>query len=424
MKRLAVSLLLLSLLFSIVGCSEAGSPSTTVTTIATTTPDTTAGNTTGTSPVDETTIPTTASSEPNTCQIGNIVFTGPNDMEIDINSDGVYQIVLTPSKAYVVATYTDVSSLDKEMLDILLYTASNGQDADRGQVADLSELSEIIAGFEATGEGYASTNTNGVNIYYIDLTFTDTWNLYTIQFLCNAQDDNWVDYLQLFSDFIDSAEYVGETPRFTDDSSGSDNQAESKDMNHPAQNEPDETDPPTQSEPEQTTPPTQDEPEETEPPKQDQPEANTPPTQSGPSVGETNALSSAEDYLLLMPFSYNGLIEQLEYEGYTHAEATYAADNCGADWYAQALEEAKDYLSLMSFSYSGLIEQLEYEGYTTAEATYAADNCGADWYEQAAKAARDYLDLMSFSRDGLIDQLEYEGFTHDQAVYGVEQNGL
>ena len=233
MKRLAVSLLLLSLLFSIVGCSEAGSPSTTVTTIATTTPDTTAGNTTGTSPVDETTIPTTASSEPNTCQIGNIVFTGPNDMEIDINSDGVYQIVLTPSKAYVVATYTDVSSLDKEMLDILLYTASNGQDADRGQVADLSELSEIIAGFEATGEGYASTNTNGVNIYYIDLTFTDTWNLYTIQFLCNAQDDNWTDYLQLFSDFIDSAEYVGETPRSTENTSDSDNQAEDGSINNP-----------------------------------------------------------------------------------------------------------------------------------------------------------------------------------------------
>lgn len=88
-----------------------------------------------------------------------------------------------------------------------------------------------------------------------------------------------------------------------------------------------------------------------------------------------------------------------------------------------ALNSAKSYLDIMAFSYTGLIEQLEYEGYTAEEATYAADNCGADWNEQAAKSAKNYLDIMSFSRDGLIEQLEYEGFTHEQAVYGVEQNG-
>lgn len=88
-----------------------------------------------------------------------------------------------------------------------------------------------------------------------------------------------------------------------------------------------------------------------------------------------------------------------------------------------ALSKAHDYLRYTSFSYSGLIEQLEFEGYTTEEATYGADNCGADWYEQAVKKAADYLDYTSFSRDGLISQLEFEGFTHDQAVYGAEQNG-
>lgn len=88
-----------------------------------------------------------------------------------------------------------------------------------------------------------------------------------------------------------------------------------------------------------------------------------------------------------------------------------------------ALSKAKDYLAFTSFSYSGLIDQLEYEGFTTEEATYGADNCGADWYEQAAKKAEEYLDFTSFSREGLIDQLEYEGFTYDQAVYGVEANG-
>lgn len=86
-----------------------------------------------------------------------------------------------------------------------------------------------------------------------------------------------------------------------------------------------------------------------------------------------------------------------------------------------ALRSAKDYLSVMPFSYSGLTEQLEYEGYSSSEATYAADNCGADWYEQAVKSAKQYLEVMAFSRSGLIEQLEYEGYTHDQAVYGVEK---
>lgn len=79
-----------------------------------------------------------------------------------------------------------------------------------------------------------------------------------------------------------------------------------------------------------------------------------------------------------------------------------------------ALESAKQYLNAMAFSYSGLIDQLEFEGYSTDEATYAADNCGANWKEQAVLAAMQYLDTMDFSKDGLIDQLEYEGFTFVQ----------
>lgn len=89
-----------------------------------------------------------------------------------------------------------------------------------------------------------------------------------------------------------------------------------------------------------------------------------------------------------------------------------------------ALKMAKSYLDYSGFSYTGLIEQLEYEKFTNEEATYAADNCGADWNEQAARVAQSYLDYSAFSRDGLIEQLEYEGFTNDQAVYGVNAVGL
>ncbi len=88
-----------------------------------------------------------------------------------------------------------------------------------------------------------------------------------------------------------------------------------------------------------------------------------------------------------------------------------------------ALRSAETYLNTMAFSREGLIEQLEFEGYSNEEAVFAVDNCGADWKEQAVKSAKTYLDTMSFSREGLIDQLEFEGFTHEQAVYGVEQNG-
>ena len=136
-----------------------------------------------------------------------------------------------------------------------------------------------------------------------------------------------------------------------------------------------------------------------------------------------NALSKAYDYLDYTAFSYSGLIDQLEYEGYSTEACTYAVDNCGADWNAQAAKKAKDYLEYTSFSYSGLIGQLEYEGFTTEQATYAVDNCGADWNEQAALKAQDYLDYTSFSRQGLIDQLIYEGFTAEQAEYGVSAVG-
>lgn len=88
-----------------------------------------------------------------------------------------------------------------------------------------------------------------------------------------------------------------------------------------------------------------------------------------------------------------------------------------------ALRTAREYLNISAFSYTGLIHQLEYEGYSTEEATYAADNCNANWNEQAAKSAKEYLDISSFSRQGLIDQLIYEGYTQEQAEYGVTQNG-
>lgn len=88
-----------------------------------------------------------------------------------------------------------------------------------------------------------------------------------------------------------------------------------------------------------------------------------------------------------------------------------------------ALAKAQSYLKYSSFSYSGLVDQLEYEGFSNQEAVYGASNVGADWNEQAALKAESYLKYSSFSRQGLIEQLEYEGFTHEQAVHGVTAVG-
>jgi hypothetical protein len=86
-----------------------------------------------------------------------------------------------------------------------------------------------------------------------------------------------------------------------------------------------------------------------------------------------------------------------------------------------ALRSAEDYLAYSAFSRKGLIEQLEYEGYSTKNATFAVDHVTVNWNEQAAQSAKDYLEYSPFSRQGLIEQLEYEGFTHEQAKYGVNQ---
>ncbi|MEQ3549671.1 Ltp family lipoprotein [Pseudonocardia nematodicida] len=89
-----------------------------------------------------------------------------------------------------------------------------------------------------------------------------------------------------------------------------------------------------------------------------------------------------------------------------------------------AIKSAESYLDYSAFSRQGLIDQLEYEQFSTADATYAVDHVTVDWNEQAAKSAKSYMDYSSFSRGSLIDQLEYEGFTAAQATHGADSVGL
>ena len=70
------------------------------------------------------------------------------------------------------------------------------------------------------------------------------------------------------------------------------------------------------------------------------------------------------------------------------------------------------------------MDQLEFEGFTPAQAKYGADHCGADWNQEAVEKAQSYLKYSSgWTRSKLIDQLEFEGFTYSQAAYGVDHCG-
>jgi hypothetical protein len=88
-----------------------------------------------------------------------------------------------------------------------------------------------------------------------------------------------------------------------------------------------------------------------------------------------------------------------------------------------AIGSAESYLNYTNFSRSGLIGQLEYEGYSVEDATFAVDFVNPDWNAQAAGSAQSYLDFTSFSRDGLYEQLIYEGFTPEQANAGLAAVG-
>jgi hypothetical protein len=99
-------------------------------------------------------------------------------------------------------------------------------------------------------------------------------------------------------------------------------------------------------------------------------------------AGQSNALRSAQSYLAFQAFSRLGLIDQLSSQygdGYSKADATWAADHVHANWNAQAVKAGRDYLKMEGFSRSGLIDQLSSpygDQFTVAQATYAADHLG------------------------------------------------
>jgi hypothetical protein len=61
-----------------------------------------------------------------------------------------------------------------------------------------------------------------------------------------------------------------------------------------------------------------------------EPDSNSEPeSENERTIGEKNALKSAQNYLKNMAFSREGLIEQLEYEGFTRQQAEYGVQVVG-----------------------------------------------------------------------------------------------
>lgn len=120
------------------------------------------------------------------------------------------------------------------------------------------------------------------------------------------------------------------------------------------------------------------EPVEDEPTEEPESEPTEEPVEEEPTITteQENALASGQSYIDTMPFSHQGLIQQLKFEGFGQADAQYAADNVSVDWNAEAAESAEGYQQTMPMSRQGMIDQLVFEGFTPEQAAYGADSVG------------------------------------------------
>ena len=89
-------------------------------------------------------------------------------------------------------------------------------------------------------------------------------------------------------------------------------------------------------------------------------------------TGDREALADAHQYLGFEAFSFQGLITQVEFDGFSRAQATYGVEHSGANWNKEGLLSAKQYLTTQAFSTAGLVTQLEFDKFTAAQASYGA----------------------------------------------------
>ena len=86
----------------------------------------------------------------------------------------------------------------------------------------------------------------------------------------------------------------------------------------------------------------------------------------------------------------------------------------------KAVSRAQIYLDMYPFSRQEIIDQLVFDGFSAEDAEYAADNCDADWTALAVRAATQMLSYFpETTREDLLNILLTSGYTQEQAEAGV-----
>lgn len=122
-------------------------------------------------------------------------------------------------------------------------------------------------------------------------------------------------------------------------------------------------------------------------------------------------------------YSRDALVQKLVLMNFSQEDATYAADNCGADWNEQA--RIFTVRQLKTVNYAGdvlILYVVEQGGFTQDQAQAGVDNVQIDWNERAIIAAKDNLKhiIGGYSYEGLIAHLKQQGFDNEQATYGAD----
>ena len=90
----------------------------------------------------------------------------------------------------------------------------------------------------------------------------------------------------------------------------------------------------------------------------------------------------------------------------------------------QALTFANTYRKQAAVSRSQMIDQMKKNGFSEADAIYAANHSGADWNIQAFKAAKNLAAGNNISREELKNALRSAGFSDSQVSYAVDRVSL
>jgi Protein of unknown function (DUF2510)/Host cell surface-exposed lipoprotein len=108
------------------------------------------------------------------------------------------------------------------------------------------------------------------------------------------------------------------------------------------------------------------------------PPSSAPPAAPQYTGSQQSAIQDAQSYLSTQPgFSKQGLIGQLEYDKFSHADAAFAVRHITVNWNQQAAADAHNYMSTQGgFSCGGMVSQLEYDKFTPAQAAYGAHAVG------------------------------------------------